>query len=467
MPKLEKRHPQADMTTGRPAKRIFFFALPMLLGNIFQQLYNMVDSIVVGNFVGPEALGAVGGTFPIAFVAIAVANGLGMGCSVVTSQYLGAGDRGAVRVSVTTALFFNLAVAVVLSAAGMLFARPVLQLMNTPAATIGMATDYLFIYFAGLAPMFLYNAVSGAFRALGDSKTPLYYLILASFLNVVLDLLLVIGSGMGVAGVAVATVLSQVVCALLALGHILRRLRQYSVPGQSRAPDMAMLKTIVRLAVPATAQELSVSISSILFQSVINKLGPMLVSGYTAANKIQSIAFVVNMNLGLAVSTFVAQNMGAGKVERVKKGFRCGCVMALAATLCTFALLQLLGPHLIGLFVDAGSAPQVIAGGTYHLTHVAFVLFIEAIMLVAEGLLKGAGDMRLLLVCTTAGMALQTAAVFVLVGRIGFAAVWVSMGIGCLVEMTISLWRYFQGGWKNKAITRAAAESRRETSPTK
>lgn len=448
----KKRH--TDMTKGPIAKTLFFFTLPMFLGNLFQQLYNMVDSIVVGNFVGPSALGAVGCTFPIVFVAIAVASGLGMGCSVVTSQYLGAKDYGSVRMSVTTSLIFNLVVSIALSILGMAASGTVLKWMRTSPETIDMATEYLFIYFLGLTFMFMYNTIAGTFRALGDSKTPLYYLILSSFLNIGLDLLFVIQFGMGVAGVAWATMIAQGVCAVFSFIHLMNRLGQFEKRADHRVFSTEMLRTIVRLAIPSMLQQLSVSISSVLCQTVINGFGPMLVSGYTAANKIESIAGMPIMNLGMAVSTFVAQNIGAGKMERVKKGFKSALIMVLIFAAASCVLLLLFGPNLVGIFVnrEVEGAAEVINWGTYHLVHMAFILFIQGLMFTGEGMLKGAGDMNLLVFCTLTGMVLRTICVFALAPKVGFAAIWFSIGLGSLTEVIIAFWRYFQGGWKEKAI---------------
>lgn len=449
-----------DMTRGNPGKILFLFALPILFGNIFQQLYSMVDSIVVGNFVGSDALAAVGGSYAITFAITGIAFGLSNGASILIGQYFGAGRKREVRHSIVTCVAFSIALSLVLAAVSILATPALLRLLNTPQSLMSMSKQYIYIYFLGLVFTFTYNILSSVFRALGDSKTPLYYLILSSFLNIGLDLLFVIQFGMGVAGVAWATMIAQGICAVFSFIHLMNRLGQFEKRADHRVFSTEMLRTIVRLAIPSMLQQLSVSISSVLCQTVINGFGPMLVSGYTAANKIESIAGMPIMNLGMAVSTFVAQNIGAGKMERVKKGFKSALIMVLIFAAASCVLLLLFGPNLVGIFVnrEVEGAAEVINWGTYHLVHMAFVLFIQGLMFTGEGMLKGAGDMNLLVFCTLTGMVLRTICVFALAPKVGFAAIWFSIALGSLTEVIIAFWRYFQGGWKEKAIVSDSGE---------
>ena len=283
-----------DLTQGSPMKIIFQFALPMVLGTMFQQLYNMVDSIVVGNFVGSTALAAVGCSWPIIFMAIAVSSGLSSGTSIVAGQMFGAGKRRGIHSVFTTMLLFSAAVSVVITVLGSMFAEPILIAMNTPADVLGEATAYLKIYFYGFLFMFCYNMQAAVFNALGDSRTPLYFLLISSALNVLLDLLLVIRFPLGVAGVAWATLIAQAVSAVLAFFVLNRRLHAVAETAQpqeeaGRFFDGSVLKLALKMGLPAAVGTFSVSFASLLVQSLLNTFGSVYMAGYTGANKIDNL----------------------------------------------------------------------------------------------------------------------------------------------------------------------------------
>lgn len=458
----KKRH--TDMTKGPIAKTLFFFTLPMFLGNLFQQLYNMVDSIVVGNFVGPSALGAVGCTFPIVFVAIAVASGLGMGCSVVTSQYLGAKDYGSVRMSVTTSLIFNLVVSIALSILGMAASGTVLKWMRTSPETIDMATEYLFIYFLGLTFMFMYNTIAGTFRALGDSKTPLLFLIISSITNIVLDLWFVISFGWGVAGVAIATVISQALSSVLALFALQKRLAAIAAADEEKLDaeplrqqfSPTLLKQMIKLAIPTTAQEIAISAGMMIMQALVNGFGPVIMAAYTAAMKIESLAMMPMVNISTAVTGYTAQNIGAGKVGRVKTGYRYSLLISLGFAVLMAGVVILFGGPLCSIFVSGEGAEAVISAGANYLLYSAASYFLMALLFPAEGVMKGAGDVNLFMVFALSGIASKTIAALALSPILGYTGIWIAVVIGWLAECIGTTVRYLTGRWKDKAIVRPA-----------
>lgn len=304
------------MLEDSPGITLFLFALPMILGNLFQQFYNMVDSMIVGQFVGEDALAAVGASYALTNVFVMIAIGGGIGASVITSQYLGAGEDRKMKTSVYTALLTFLAMGIVLGVFGFLMNRQILIWLNTPENILAAAGTYLGIYFLGMPFLFMYNILSSMFNALGDSRTPLCLLIFSSVLNVFLDLWFVIGFGAGVAGVAVATVIAQGTAAVISFCLLMRRLHGFAVEGKVQKYDTAILGAMVKIAIPSILQQSIVSIGMLLVQSVVNGFGSSVLAGYAAATRIESICIVPMISTGNAVSTFTAQNMGAGKPRR-------------------------------------------------------------------------------------------------------------------------------------------------------
>ena len=306
-----------NLTEGRPLKLLFFFSLPMLLGNLFQQLYNMVDSIVVGNFVGAEALAAVGASFPVVFLAVALAAGLSMGCNVVISQLFGANRIREMKVTISTALLGQFFLSLAIMIAGGLLSPAILRLLKTPANIMADSRTYLQIYFCGAVFLFIYNTLNGIYNALGDSKTPLYFLMFSTLANIALDLLFVIRYQMGVAGVAWATLIAQGICAGLSFLILLIRLKK--LPDEEDAPelnarlfDFSAVKRIARVGVPSMIQQSIVSFSMLLMQGLVNSYGALFIAGYTAATKIDSLAMLPNMNFSNAMSSYTARISGPG-----------------------------------------------------------------------------------------------------------------------------------------------------------
>lgn len=448
-----------NLTEGKPLKLLFFFSLPMLMGNIFQQLYNMVDSIVVGNFVGADALAAVGASFPVVFLAVAVAAGLSMGCNVVISQLFGAGRIREMKTTVSTAIIGQFIISLIISILGSFLSPLILQLLKTPENIMADSLTYLQIYFGGAVFLFIYNTLNGIYNALGDSKTPLGFLILSTMTNIVLDLLFVIRFHMGVAGVAWATLIAQGLCALLSLIVILRRLKKLpdeedAEPGKLPLFHFSAVERIARIGVPSMIQQSIVSVSMLLMQSLVNSYGSVFIAGYTAASKIDSLAMLPNMNFSNAMSSYTAQNIGAGKPERVRDGYRASLFMVLVFSILITSIIFLFGPNLLNMFMDSGANSQAIQYGMDYMRTVSVFYILMGLMFVSNGLLRGAGDMKTFMASSLFNLFSRVALAYTLASKIGPSSIWWSIPIGWFIGTTISYGRYRSGKWASKGLVK-------------
>ena len=401
-----------NMLTDKPGRSLFFFALPMILGNLFQQFYTTVDSIIVGQFVGEDALAAVGASYSLTTVFIMIAIGGGIGASVITSQYLGAGIYRKMKTSVSTALISFLILSLVLSVIGLLGNKAILSGLNTPENILSDAVLYLEIYFLGLPFLFMYNILSSIFNALGNSRTPLYLLIFSSLLNIGMDLVMVRVFLLGVAGVAIATVIAQGLSAVISFCLLLRLLGTYreetstketdaekrgveetdADTAQRKLYDFSMLGNMIKVAIPSMVQQSIVSIGMLLVQSVVNGFGSSVLAGYTAGMRIESICIVPMIATGNAVSTFTAQNLGAGQSERVRRGYLAGVRMVAAFAVLTCLILTIFHEPIINAFLEEGSDAAAFATGNAYLTFIAFFFVCIGMKAITDGVLRGAGD---------------------------------------------------------------------------
>lgn len=442
-----------NLTEGSPAKAIIGFSLPLILGNVFQQLYNLVDSIIVGNYVGPDALAAVGASSTLTMLFVALATGGSIGASIVISQMFGAGQIGRMKTAVNTAAISFFALSAVLMAAGILFHKRLLVLLGTPPGLMEDAALYLRVYFFGFVFLFMFNASNAVFNALGDSKKPLIFLMIASALNVGLNMLFVIRYNMGVGGVAWATFISQGVSVLLSMPVLLHKLRRMESQERPALFDRAVLSKICRVALPSTLQQSIVSIGLICLQSVVNGFGPSAMAGYTAAGRIDSVTILPMGAMGTAVSTFTAQNIGAKKIDRIPKGYAAAIKMALIIGLAVAALLFLFGGALVGLFVaDNLENAEVIAIGTQYLRVSSAFYFLFGIMNSHSGVLRGAGDMAGFLSCYLANFAFRVIVAFTLVRAIGMNAMAWSNVMGWTLGLAVAYFRYRGGKWKTRSL---------------
>ncbi len=443
-----------DMTTGSPIKLIFFFMVPMLIGNIFQQIYNVVDSVIVGRFDGASALAAVGAAFPIFMLLLSFQIGLTMGSSAIISQYFGSNRHDKMRLSMSTAFTSLFVLVAVLSVVGVIVARPALILMKTPADILDKATLYLKIICGSSLCGFFYNALSAAFRSLGDSRTPLYFLIISALLNVVLDTVFVAIFRWGCAGVAIATAISQLFSAICCVFYIKKKVPILHFKLKELfTVDKTIFKQVIRYSVPSAINQCVLSVGGLIVQAVVNTFGTSVIAGYSAALKIDSIAMMPMLNISLSGSTFTAQNMGAGEIDRVKKGLRSsitiGIIFAVALTLLIFTC----GPLLIGLFVDINTNQAVVEAGTTYLRITSSFFIFGAIMFSCAGVLRGSGDVNFNLVTTTLNLIIRVIAAYVLAARIGFLSVCIAQPVGWVICSALNFLRYLSGKWKTKAVT--------------
>ena len=343
---------QHDMTSGSPMKMILSFTFPIFIGNVFQQFYNMADAVIVGKFVGTKALAAVGSTGTIMFLIYGFVVGMTAGFTVLTAQKFGAGDMRAMRQTVAGASILSLIVGVILTADFMILMKPWLMAMNTPADIFADAYAYIMIVSAGILAQMLYNLLASVLRALGNSKVPLYFLILSALLNIVLDLVLIIVFHMGAAGAAVATVVSQGVSGLLCLVYIVKCVPVLRMSRDDWRPSGHLLKTQMRIGIPMALQYSITAIGTMMVQSSLNILGSTLVAAYTAAGKIEQVVSQAYVALGTTLATYSAQNIGAGDVPRIRRGFRATTWIGVIYSFAAAALVMTVGKYMTYLFVS-------------------------------------------------------------------------------------------------------------------
>jgi len=465
-----------NMLTDSPGKSLFFFALPMILGNLFQQFYTAVDSVIVGQFVGEEALAAIGASYSLTTVFIMIAIGGGIGASVITSQYLGARLIGKMKISVYTALLSFLTVSILLGALGLVFSGGILKGLNTPENVLPDAMLYLRIYFLGLPFLFMYNILSSIFNALGNSRTPLYLLIFSSILNIVMDLILVRGFGCGVAGAAIATVLAQGLSALISFGILMHTLKGYETEEGKTERDKAesskeegreteiepakriklfdikMLGNMVKVAIPSMLQQSIVSIGMLLVQSVVNGFGSSVLAGYTAGTRIESICIVPMIASGNAVSTFTAQNLGAGAPERIRKGYRAAVRMVFSFAVVICLVLTIFHRAIIGAFLEEGSGQAAVGTGNAYLSFIAFFFVFIGLKAITDGVLRGAGDVLVFTLANLCNLSIRVIVAFAFAPIWGVQAVWIAVPIGWASNFCISFIRYLSGKWSRKQL---------------
>lgn len=447
------------MTVGSPSRILLGFSAPMILSGMFQQLYNVVDSIVAGKFAGVDALAAVGASYPITMLFIAVATGAGLGCSVVISQLFGGKELAAMKTAISTSLLSIFLLSLLCTGAGWILCNPLMALMNTPQNIFADSALYLRIYIWGLVFLFLYNIATAVFNGLGDSKTPLYFLIFSSLLNIALDLLFVAVFQMGVAGVAWATFIAQGISSLISIGVLLRRLKRTETAEAPRLFDGRLLLRMGRIALPSILQQSIVSIGQLCVQALINSFGSVVVAGYSSAIKVDSFFKMTLISMSNAVSSFTAQNIGAKKYDRVSRGRRTGLISMVAYGAVCFVLILFTGEFLIGLFVDssAGGA-DVTAVGAGYMTIVSAGYAVMAVLMIHNGVLRGAGYMVGFTSATLLDLVIRVAFSYLLAGWTGsYEAIWWAIPLGWAVAAALSVCFYRFGSWKPKENTRGGA----------
>lgn len=433
-----------------PMRAMWVLAFPMIVGNLFQQFYNMVDSVVVGRYVGEDALAAVGASYALTYVFISIATGGGIGASVLTGRAFGRRDYNKMKRAISTSLLTFLGLSIALGAFGLCFSEGIMTWLQTPDNIMEEAQTYLNIYFLGLPFLFMYNILSSQFNALGRSRIPLYLLIFSSVLNVILDIFMVRVLSLGVAGVAWATLIAQGISAVTSFFLFLKELKSYPSEVTKPCYDLTELKTMTRIALPSIFQQSTVSIGLMLVQSSVNMFGSEMLAGYSAGTRIESLCLVPMLAMGNAMSAYTAQNIGAGQFDRVKEGYRTAVKMiggfALLIALITIPLAE----PIISLFLEEEGTALALQTGVARCQFIGWFYFFAGLKMTTDGLLRGSGDMTMFTVANLANLTLRVTFTKVMTPIFGIAMTWVAVPLGWGINFLISFCEYRTGKWRKK-----------------
>lgn len=449
------------MLTGSPFKSLLLFSLPMVLGNLFQQLYNIVDAIIVGKFVGQNALAAAGSTSTIIYIYLGISLGLAMGCMIIFSQLFGAKKYVRMKTAMYTCMVFLGALSLVALAVGLLTADGVLHLTNVQDVLYADARTYFTIYVLGFPAMFVYNAASQVFNSLGKSKYSLFMLAGSSILNVILDLWFVMPNGlnMGVAGAAIATDISQYVIAIAGLIWAIVYLRKnFRTEEKAAIFDVQLLGNMLKVAVPTMLAQVVVSVGYAVLMALVNKYTVDIISGYVAAYKIDSLCSIPMVQIGNAMATFAGQNVGAKQYDRVPKGIKSGAVMCVVIWLVFVAVVNLFGHGMIGLFMDASASEAAYQTGITYMRVMSSLYILLGLMYLFAASLRGSGDYAVSLIAVTLNFAARCAFAFIMAQGVFHLAqgseiwIWWSNPIGWFVAFIICALRFRTGIWKTKRL---------------
>ncbi len=444
-----------DMTQGNAAGLLLRFALPMLVGNIFQQFYNMADSVIVGKFVGSHALGAVGSVGSLNFLFFSLCMGLGAGLGILISQYFGAGQDEFVKKIIANAAYITAAAGIMMSLCGALLAKPILHIMHTPQENFADALVYMRIVCGATIVVAGYNMISSILRALGDSKTPLIFLVAASGINIVLDLLFVVVFQMGVAGAAWATVFAQIAAMVGSIWFGMYKNPYLQLKKRHFRFDMEILRDSLRLGLPIAAQNALIAFSCVALQSVVNQFGSVVMAAYTATSRVEQLVQQPFGSLGTALSTFAGQNAGARRYDRVTAGCKVSVWIVVIFSLLMVAVMFLFGDKIVGFFVND---PEVIAIGGKGLQITSLMYIGLGLIYIMRGMLNGVGDAAFAMIN----------GVTEVIGRVGFAylllmlpsvgiwGVWYTNGLTWALTGAANVIRVLQGKWKTKIVIKTA-----------
>ena len=446
---------EKDMTAGTPGKIIFNFTMPIFIGNIFQQFYNMADTVIVGKFVGNAALAAVGACGTLVFLIIGFLQGVTAGFTVVTAQHFGAGNMKAMKKSVASGAVLTGIVTVILTLLSMISMAKVLHLMNTPSDMYGEAYGYIMVICGGIVAQALYNYLASVLRALGDSKRPLYFLVIAALLNIVLDLVFVLVFSWGVFGVALATILAQICSWVFGIFYINRKYPFLHIRLFRMRLDRLLLGQVIRLGIPSAIQECQFAVGILIMQALINGFGNDFAAG-TAANKIDTFAFMPIESFSIAATTYVGQNMGAGRLDRVQTGTRRALVLGTLVCLAMSAVVLPLRRPLLMLF---NREPGVVAAGEAYLLRALSLMFILAMMFIMNGVLRGAGATTVPMVASIISLwAARIPVAYALAYFFGPEEIYWAYPIGWALGLLICVVSYCRGRWKDKCIVSQAPQ---------
>lgn len=436
-----------DLTKEHPDKTLWRFLLPMMFSIMFQQIYNIADSMIAGRFAGEDALAAVGASYPITVILMAFAVGMNLGASVIVSKLFGAGDRGGVRRAVTTSFVSSMGLGILLTVFGYFFCRTMMEWIHTPQNIMDDGVLYLKIYVFGVIFLMLYNVCTGIFTALGDSKTPLYFLMGSSVGNILLDFLFVAKFHWGVAGVAWATFIAQGISAVLALLTLFVRLEKFT--GRENQPlfDKLLFVQIMAIAIPSILQQSVLSVGNLFVQDIVNRYGSAVVAGYAGAIKLNTFAINIFMTLGSCLSSYTAQNIGAGKRERISLGFRTGLKLS-ELTAIPFVILYFgFSRQMMGLFLGADSTEAIRAGMNFlHIVSPWYLMIVVKLM--TDGIIRGSGAMGYFVLATIPDLVLRIGVALILSPHFGSTGIWMAWPFGWVTAtvLTVIFYRRVRAG---------------------
>lgn len=441
-----------DMTVGNPIRHILRFALPLLVGNVFQQLYNMVDSLVVGNFVGANALAAVGNCGAVNSLFFAMANGLSIGIGILAAQYFGAHNEEKIKSVIGNAIYALGTVALIMSVFGILLSPLVIRVLGTPDALRADSVIYMRVTCAGMLGIAFYNGTAAVLRALGDARTPLYFLILSSIVNVILDLMFVLQLDMGVLGVGLATVIAQLISAVACILYAYGKVPFFRLGKADMKPDRKMIVSAFELGIPIAMQSAMISVSRVVLQGVINSFGESVMAASNIINRIEELVQQPFSSLHAALTTYAGQNIGARDTERVRKGYRQSAFVAVGFGLLVIPIAYLFGEKIIGAFVKDA---EVIAIGTTALHINSLFYTVVGMIHVSRAVLNGCGDTGFALMngLTEVICRVCYSQFFTRIPALGYWGIWVTTAATWTTTAVVCIIRYMSGIWKKKGMT--------------
>ena len=436
-----------DMTSGSVFRHVLIFTFPLLIGNLFQQFYNLVDSLVVGNFVGANALAAVGTCGSLNYLIFALSSGLSVGLGILAAQAFGARNTEDIRRIVAGGISILGGAGILVCVVGYALAPALLRLLRAPDSVLPDATTYLRLICLGTVPVALYNGIASILRAMGDSRTSLYFLIAASLINVVLDLVFVLGLGWGVFGVGLATLISQIASFVISLVYALVKVSVFRLRKEELKFDGEIVKRALILGIPVAAQTSIISVSTMVLQGVVNGFGETVMAAYTVVDRVEQIVQQPYTSLGTALTTFAGQNVGAQRLDRVKQGFKVSVYLALGFSLMLLPIAYGFGPQIIGVFVKE---PDVIAIGARALKINSLFYFALGMIYVPRSILNGCGDSAFAMIngVTEVICRIVYSNVFTRIPAIGCWGIWITTGFTWGTTALVCLHRYFRGKWR-------------------
>lgn len=440
-----------DMTKGSPFKLLLSFSIPLLIGSLFQQFYTMADSIIVGKFVGADALASIGACSSVIYLLFSLFLGLSAGIGIVISQYFGAGDGSTVRKGIACSVYILLAASILLTLIGLTLARPILTFLGTPEEIMQDAAVYFQITSGGIVAVAFYNGIASILRALGDSRTPLIFLALAALLNVGLDLLFVTVFHMGVAGAALATAIAQFSSACACLVFSLKTNPYFHIKKEEFRPDTGLIRRMMHIGLPLALQNAMIAFSCVMLQSVINSFGTMIMAVFTATNRIENLVNQIYIAANTALSNYTAQNLGAGNTDRVRAGTRCCIQITVGFSLLMVLVMYLCGHMFMGWFV---TDRQVIETGAQALKLISLFFVFWGLLYVFRGILNGAGNAGFALVSGILEVVGRMGCAFLLtsIPFIGQWGIWLAEGLTWILVSAAGAICYFRGKWTQKKL---------------